>query len=114
MQAALSTLEQVAKTSTGNLLEAAVATARARTTVGEISDTLRKVFSEHNARSEFVRCIYGKACQNEPEYQALQSCIRKFFIRLGIKPKIMIAKLGQDGHDRSAHVIASAFTDMGV
>lgn len=113
VQQTLGTLEQIARAGTGNLLEAAVEAARARATIGEISDALRKVFGDHNASPGFVRGIYGKAYRNEPEYQVLQNRIHEFSTQLGATPKIMIAKLGQDGHDRGAQVIASAFADMG-
>ncbi|WP_439623755.1 methylmalonyl-CoA mutase [Shinella sp.] len=107
--AALGALETVAKTGEGNLLEAAVAAARARATVGEISDAMRRAFGDHAAVPDVVGDIYGPAYGDDPEYRTLAGRIAAH----GAKPKIMVAKLGQDGHDRGAKVIASAFGDLG-
>jgi methylmalonyl-CoA mutase len=107
--AALGALETVAKTGEGNLLEAAVAAARARATVGEISDAMRSTFGDHTAVPDVVADIYGPAYGDDPEYRTLTGRIAAH----GAKPKIMVAKLGQDGHDRGAKVIASAFGDLG-
>ena len=106
---ALEALEIVAKTGDGNLLEAAVAAARARATVGEISDAMRRAFGDHAAVPEVVGDIYGPAYGDDPEYRTLAGRIKA----RDTKPKIMVAKLGQDGHDRGAKVIASAFGDLG-
>jgi methylmalonyl-CoA mutase len=105
----LDALEAVARTGEGNLLEAAVAAARARATVGEISDAMRRAFGDHAAVPEVVGDIYGPAYGDDPEYRTLSSRIAG----RAAKPKIMVAKLGQDGHDRGAKVIASAFGDLG-
>ncbi|WP_343314527.1 methylmalonyl-CoA mutase [Brucella sp. BE17] len=110
---ALSELEQVAESAEGNILAAAVEAARARATVGEISDALRKIFGDHAATPKVVKKVYGDAYKNEPEYQNLVSRLEKFSNKAGQKPKIMVAKLGQDGHDRGAKIIASAFGDIG-
>ncbi len=107
--AALGALEQVAKSGEGNLLEAAVAAARARATVGEISDAMRRAFGDHAAVPDVVGDIYGPAYGDDPEYRTLAGRIAAH----GARPKIMVAKLGQDGHDRGAKVIASAFGDLG-
>ncbi|WP_413818601.1 methylmalonyl-CoA mutase [Shinella sp.] len=107
--AALGALETVAKTGEGNLLEAAVAAARARATVGEISDAMRRAFGDHAAVPDVVGDIYGPAYGDDPEYRTLAGRIAAH----GARPKIMVAKLGQDGHDRGAKVIASAFGDLG-
>jgi methylmalonyl-CoA mutase len=111
--AAIETLKLVARTGTGNLLEAAVEAARARATVGEISDAMRESFGDHSAIPEVVREIYGPASSGDPEYQNLVSRLRTEIDRSGKRPKILVAKLGQDGHDRGAKVIASAFSDIG-
>lgn len=113
VQSLLKELEDVARTGKGNILAAAVEAARARATVGEISDALRRVFGDHAAVPKVVTGIYGKAYRNEPEYKTLQERIKTLSVELRHKPKIMVAKLGQDGHDRGAKVIASAFGDMG-
>ncbi len=105
----LAALETVAATGEGNLLEAAVAAARARATVGEISDAMRRAFGDHAAVPEVVGDIYGASYGEDPEYRTLVSRVAA----RGRKPRIMVAKLGQDGHDRGAKVIASAFGDLG-
>ncbi len=109
----LLSLADVAKTGNGNLLEAAVEAARARATVGEISDAMRKSFGDHSAVPEVVGDIYGPAYDNDPEYRTIVTRLSDYRKSAGRKPKIMVAKLGQDGHDRGAKVIASAFGDIG-
>jgi len=109
----LAALKQVARTAKGNLLAAAVEAARARATVGEISDAMRESFGDHTAIPEVVTDIYGPASINDPEYQTLVSRLRAQIDKSGKRPKILVAKLGQDGHDRGAKVIASAFGDIG-
>ena len=109
----LKNLENIARSGNGNLLEAAVEAARARATVGEISDTMRKVFGDHSAKPVVVKNIYGKAFASEPEYKTLKQRLSDITDTTDQRPRIMIAKLGQDGHDRGAKVIASAFGDMG-
>ncbi|RWI34086.1 methylmalonyl-CoA mutase [Mesorhizobium sp.] len=111
--AALAALGEAAANGKGNILAAAVDAARARATVGEISDTLRRVFGDHAAVPEVISKIYGSAFQDEPEYKTLASRIENVSASLGRRPKLMVAKLGQDGHDRGAKVIASAFGDLG-
>ncbi|MNU80632.1 Methylmalonyl-CoA mutase [compost metagenome] len=108
----LAALSEVAKSGTGNLLEAAVEAARARATVGEISDAMRKSFGDHAAVPEVVGDIYGPAYSDDPEYKTIVSRLSDYGKSTG-KPKILVAKLGQDGHDRGAKVIASAFGDIG-
>ncbi|OQP86672.1 methylmalonyl-CoA mutase [Rhizobium rhizosphaerae] len=109
----LGLLAEVARSGTGNLLEAAVEAARARATVGEISDTLRQCFGDHTARPEVVGDIYGPAYADDPEYETLTGRLAAHAAARGAAPRIMVAKLGQDGHDRGAKVIASAFGDIG-
>jgi methylmalonyl-CoA mutase len=116
--AAIAALEATARSSqdnagAGNILEAAVEAARARATVGEISDAMRRAFGEYSAVPEVVHQVYDAACHDEPEYKTLAARLADFARGLGEKPKIMVAKLGQDGHDRGAKVIASAFDDLG-
>ncbi|RWQ87262.1 MAG: methylmalonyl-CoA mutase [Mesorhizobium sp.] len=113
VDAALAALGETAASGKGNMLEAAIEAARARATVGEISDTLRRAFGDHVAVPEVISKVYGAAFQDEPEYQTLASRIRDVSVSLGGRPKLMVAKLGQDGHDRGAKVIASAFGDLG-
>ena len=113
VEAAIVALEQVARTGEGNILAAAVEASRARATVGEISDAMRRAFGDHAAVPEVVENVYGKAYDDEPEFRTLVSRLEQFAGSLGEKPRIMVAKLGQDGHDRGAKVIASAFGDIG-
>jgi methylmalonyl-CoA mutase len=109
----LETLAKVARSGKGNLLAAAIEAARARATVGEISEAMRQAFGDHTAIPEVVTDIYGKAYEGDPELGVLAGRLGEVTRRLGHKPKIMVAKLGQDGHDRGAKVIASAFGDIG-
>lgn len=110
------TLEQladIARTGEGNLLAAAVEAARARATVGEISDAMRTSFGDHAAVPEVIKDVYGEAYRDQPELAVLKGRMADVAQSLGRKPKIMVAKLGQDGHDRGAKVISSAFGDVG-
>jgi methylmalonyl-CoA mutase len=111
--AALAALGETAATGEGNILEAAVEAARARATVGEISDTLRSAFGDHAAIPKVVREVYGASYAGEPEYETLVSRLKQFSAELGDTPRLLVAKLGQDGHDRGAKIIASAFGDIG-
>ncbi|MGR9363712.1 methylmalonyl-CoA mutase (plasmid) [Rhizobium leguminosarum] len=113
VEAALAALKKVSETGEGNLLEMAVEAARARASVGEISDAMRAVFGDHTAVPEVVKDIYGPAYAGDPEYQTLTARLSDFAKATGIQPKMLVAKLGQDGHDRGAKVIASAFGDIG-
>ncbi|WP_203425542.1 methylmalonyl-CoA mutase [Sinorhizobium sp. BG8] len=109
----LRALVEVASSGKGNILAAAVEAARARATVGEISDALRRAFGDHAATPEVVTNIYGKAYEDEPEMKVLAERLAHYSQEAGRIPRIMVAKLGQDGHDRGAKVIASAFGDIG-
>ncbi len=113
VQVALKALEEVASSGKGNLLAAAIEAARARATVGEISDAMRRAFGDHAAEPEVIRDVYGQAYRNEPELAVLKDRMADVGKVLGHRPRIMVAKLGQDGHDRGAKVIASAFGDIG-
>ncbi len=113
LKQALEALADVARSGKGNLLAAAVEAARARATVGEITDAMRQAFGDYTAIPEVVTDIYGKAYDGDPELGVLAGRLGEATRRLGRKPKIMVAKLGQDGHDRGAKVIASAFGDIG-
>ncbi|CAD7049577.1 MULTISPECIES: methylmalonyl-CoA mutase [Pseudorhizobium] len=112
LEETLGTLSEVARSGQGNLLSAAVEAARARATVGEISDAMRQAFGDHAAVPEVVGDIYGAAYEDDPEYRTLVSRLSGYAQSSG-KPRVMVAKLGQDGHDRGAKVIASAFGDIG-
>ncbi|MBR1218800.1 methylmalonyl-CoA mutase [Bradyrhizobium sp. U87765 SZCCT0131] len=111
--AALQALAEVARTGEGNLLEAATVAARARATVGEMSDAMRRTFGDHEAVPAVVSNVYSNAYGDDPEFSNLVSRVDEVARAIGGQPKIMVAKLGQDGHDRGAKVIASAFGDIG-
>ena len=112
-QETIDALREVAHSGQGNILEAAVEAARARATLGEISDALRDAFGDHAAVPKVVSKVYGAAYEGEPEYQILTQRLDDFAKALGETPKLLVAKLGQDGHDRGAKIIASAFGDIG-
>ena len=109
--AALDALEAGAR-GAANLLELCVEAARARASLGEISDALERAFGRYGTVPEPVRGIYGKA-RNDDRWRAAEGGTRSVAERLGRKPRIMVAKMGQDGHDRGANLVASAFTDLG-
>lgn len=97
----------------GNMLELAVDAARARATVGEISDAMEKVFGRHKAEIRSISGVYGAAYEGDADFAAIQADIEKFTEEQGRRPRMMVAKMGQDGHDRGAKVIATAFADIG-
>jgi len=111
-QAALAALTAGAA-GTGNLLELAVEAARHRATLGEISDAMESVFGRHGTFPTPVKGIYGAAYAGDVRYQQVLDGVAAVTRRLGRTPRILVAKMGQDGHDRGANVIASAFGDMG-
>jgi methylmalonyl-CoA mutase len=95
-----------------NLLTLSVEAARARATLGEISDALERAFGRYGTKPEPVRGIYGKA-RRDGRWKAAEEATQSVADRLGRKPRIMVAKMGQDGHDRGANLVSSAFTDLG-
>ncbi|MBR0899172.1 methylmalonyl-CoA mutase [Bradyrhizobium tropiciagri] len=113
VDSALAALSHIAHSGEGNILEAAVEASRSRATVGEISDALRGAFGDHAAVPKVVKRVYGAAYEGEPEYDTLVQRLDQFSKSLGETPKVLVAKLGQDGHDRGAKIIASAFGDIG-
>ncbi|MDB9991616.1 methylmalonyl-CoA mutase [Amylibacter sp.] len=106
---ALNNLEKSAMSGIGNLLSLAIEAARHRATLGEISDTMEKVFTRHSATTRIISGIYENAYAGDPEYNNLQKRINEMKKR----PHVFVAKVGQDGHDRGAKVIATAFSDLG-
>ena len=100
-------------TSGANLLDLAVKATRVRATVGEISDALEKVFGRHKAEIRSISGVYGAAYADDGGFQAIVADITKFAIEEGRRPRMLVAKMGQDGHDRGAKVIATAFADLG-
>jgi methylmalonyl-CoA mutase len=110
--AALDELARVASEG-GNLLEAAVEAARARATVGEISMAMEKVFGRHRAEVKTLAGVYGKAYEGDAGFAAIQESVEGFAEAEGRRPRMLVVKMGQDGHDRGAKVIATAFADIG-
>ncbi len=97
----------------GNLLELSIDATRARATVGEISDTLEEVFSRHRATIRSIAGVYGAAYEGDEGYEQVRAAVEEFAAAAGRRPRLLVAKLGQDGHDRGAKVIATAFADLG-
>ncbi|WP_299904944.1 methylmalonyl-CoA mutase [uncultured Paracoccus sp.] len=111
-QAALEELTRRAKDG-GNLLEAAVEAARARASVGEISMAMEKIFGRHRAEVKTLAGVYGAAYEGDEGFAAIQRDVEKFAEEEGRRPRMLVVKMGQDGHDRGAKVIATAFADIG-
>ena len=110
--AALAELERRAREG-GNLLDGAVAAARARASVGEISMAMEKVFGRHRAEVKTLAGVYGAAYEGDDGFAAIQKDIEAFAAEEGRRPRMLVVKMGQDGHDRGAKVIATAFADIG-
>jgi methylmalonyl-CoA mutase len=113
VQTALDALTRAAESGEGNLLDLAIRAIRARATVGEVSGALEKAWGRFKADTQSVSGVYGAAFADDVEWKALQAEVRKFGEEEGRRPRIMVAKLGQDGHDRGAKVVATAFADLG-
>jgi methylmalonyl-CoA mutase len=113
VERALNALTECAKTGEGNLLALAVDCARARATLGEISDALENVWGRHRALIHAISGVYQSEYGDMEQIQAVRDRVEKFADEQGRRPRIMIAKMGQDGHDRGAKVIATAFADLG-
>ncbi len=111
--AALQALTTAAETRAGNLLALSIDAVRLRATVGEVSDALEKVFGRHRADIQKVTGVYAAAYDSAEGWEQLQKEIGEFADQHGRRPRVMIAKLGQDGHDRGAKVVATAFADLG-
>jgi methylmalonyl-CoA mutase len=112
-RAALQALTAAADDGSGNLLELAIVAARARATVGEISDALESVFTRHRAIIRSVSGVYGAACEGDDAFDRIRADITAFAEAEGRRPRMLVVKMGQDGHDRGAKVIATAFADIG-
>ncbi len=110
---ALAALTEAARDGTGNLLDLAIKATRLRATVGEISDALETVWGRHRASHQTVSGVYTAAFGGDGAMKEIQDEIESFIAREGRRPRIMVAKLGQDGHDRGAKVVATAFADLG-
>ena len=112
-ETALEKLESAAKNDTSNLLEIAIEAAKARATVGEISLALERVFGRHQAVAQSISGVYRSEYEGDKNFMKIEEHISSFTKNFGRRPRILVAKLGQDGHDRGAKVIATAFADMG-
>jgi len=112
-QRTLEALTAAAENETGNLLELAVDAARVRATVGEISDALEKVYSRHRAVTRSISGVYGAAYQGDEGFDQIRKDVELFAKQEGRRPRMLVVKMGQDGHDRGAKVIATAYADLG-
>jgi methylmalonyl-CoA mutase len=110
---ALAAITSIADSGQGNLLDAVVKAIRARATVGEISDAMEKVFGRHRADTQKVTGVYAAAYDSAEGWDKLKEEIAAFGEAQGRRPRVMISKLGQDGHDRGAKVVATAYADLG-
>ena len=113
VQTALDALTHAAETGTGNLLALAIGAARARATLGEISFALEKIFRRHKAVIRSVSGVYQSEYGQDPQMEQVRRLTDEFARKQGRRPRILIAKMGQDGHDRGAKVIATAYADLG-
>jgi len=110
---ALDHIIALARSGEGNLLEAAVETARVRATVGEISEAMEKVYTRHRAEIRTVSGVYGGVYRGDEDFDAICRDVEAFAREEGRRPRMLVVKLGQDGHDRGMKVIATAFADVG-
>ena len=109
----LAALTRAADDGTGNLLALAIDAARARATVGEISDALEEIYGRYRAMTHSISGVYGAAYADDDEFAATQKRVEAFAKAEGRRPRMLVSKLGQDGHDRGARVIATGFADLG-
>jgi methylmalonyl-CoA mutase len=110
---ALEAIYQCACGNGGNLLDLAIKATRLRATVGEISYAMEREFGRYNAQAQTISGVYGSAYQNDENWQGISADIDQFVEQHGRRPRMLVAKMGQDGHDRGAKVIATAFADVG-
>jgi methylmalonyl-CoA mutase len=113
VEATLAAIETAAQTGSGNILALAVDAARARATVGEISMAMEKSFGRHRAEVKTLAGVYGAAYEGDAGFAAIQKSVEDFAETEGRRPRMLVVKMGQDGHDRGAKVIATAFADIG-
>ncbi|UTW46820.1 methylmalonyl-CoA mutase [Bacterioplanoides sp. SCSIO 12839] len=113
VNAALAAITECAKTGEGNLLDLAVKAARLRATVGEISDAMEEEFGRFQAEARTISGVYGAPYENDADWQSIKADIESFEGAHGRRPRMLVCKMGQDGHDRGAKVIATAFADVG-
>jgi methylmalonyl-CoA mutase len=112
-QSMLAALREYAAMDEGNLLQAAIEAARARATLGEISQAMEDIFGRHSAVTRVISGVYAASYGDDPEFRTIADRVAAFQAARGRAPSIFIAKMGQDGHDRGAKIIASAFADLG-
>jgi len=113
VNAALEALTKAAESGEGNLLDLTVKAIRLRATVGEVSDALEKIYGRFRANNQTISGVYGGVVEGQENWEGLKADVAKFAEEEGRRPRIMIAKLGQDGHDRGAKVVATAYADLG-
>ena len=113
VQTALDALTECAKTGEGNLLDLAVKATRLRATVGEISEALEREYGRFNATAQTVSGVYGAAFDEDDDWKMISKDIEQFVSDFGRRPRMLVCKMGQDGHDRGAKVVATAFADVG-
>ena len=113
VKAALAAITLAAKTGEGNLLDLSVKAARLRATVGEISDAMEEEFGRYKAEARTISGVYGAPYEDDKDWQAIKADIESFEAEQGRRPRMLVCKMGQDGHDRGAKVIATAFADVG-
>ena len=112
-QEALAALTEAAKIGQGNLLDLSIKATRARATVGEISEALEIVFTRHRAENKPITGVYGSAFKGDEDFEKIRADVSTFAEEEGRRPRMLVIKMGQDGHDRGAKVIATAFADIG-
>ena len=112
-EASLKAIEECARTGKGNLLELAVEAARNRASLGEISTAMENVFGRHKAVIRSISGVYSNEVKDNEDFKKARALSDKFAEMDGRRPRIMVAKMGQDGHDRGAKVIATSFADLG-
>jgi methylmalonyl-CoA mutase len=113
VQRALDSLTECARTGQGNVLDLTIRAVRVRATVGEVSDALEKVWGRFRASNQVISGVYGAAFEEDAQWNALRREVEEFAAAEGRRPRVMVAKLGQDGHDRGAKVVATALADLG-
>ncbi len=113
VKAALAAITECAKTGEGNLLDLSIKASRLRATVGEISDAMEEEFGRYNAQARTISGVYGAPYEDDSDWQAIKADIEAFENEQGRRPRMLVCKMGQDGHDRGAKVIATAFADVG-
>jgi methylmalonyl-CoA mutase len=113
VEAALEALTNAGRSGSGNLLDLSVRAARSRATLGEISMALEKVFGRYTAVNRTISGVYSSESEDDPRFRTARERAEEFAAAEGRRPRILVAKLGQDGHDRGAKVIATAFADLG-